>query len=234
MAGSLSLRLVFATVAAACALSPAAASADQPRYAVSLTGKAKKLVSITTLVIPGGNCDGTVTEYENGFVSARLKASPSRLGEPLDGGSLDFGGTLGGLKAQMTREAKGTWTPQPGEDPEYCVVHNPGPETQKCTQFTDDATRKGTAPLRLARAKGGKLGIEYGGFSGVAIDCSPDRLGGYFLDAPVPTTLRLSRVTGLAVGQSASASGSATLNYTVSSVVTVTKLDYEITVTRRS
>ncbi|HSK50344.1 MAG TPA: hypothetical protein VK889_07590 [Solirubrobacterales bacterium] len=229
-----SIRLALALAALACALSPAAASADQPHYVVSLTGKAKKLVSITTPIIPGGNCDGSVTEYENGFVSARLKASPNGPGAPLSGGSLEFGGTLAGLKAQMTREAQGTWTPQPGEDPEYCIVHNPGPETEKCKRFTDDATRKGTAPLRLTRVKGGKLGIGYGGFGGVAIDCGVDRFGGYFLEKAVPTTLRLGRVTGLAVGQSVSASGSATLDYTISSVVTVTKLTYEITVTRRS
>jgi hypothetical protein len=229
-----SFRLVLAFAALACVLTPAAASADAPRYAVTLTGTAKKLVNITTPIIPSGNCDGSVTEYERGFVSARLKASPSRLGSPLDGGSLDFGGTLGGLKAQMTREAQGTWTPQPGEDPEYCIVHNPGPETTQCKQFTGDATGKGTAPLRLTRVRGGKLGFLYGGYGGVAIDCSVDRLGGYFLEKAVPTTLRIGRVTGLAIGQSASASGTATLNYTISSVVTVTKLTYEITVTRRS
>jgi hypothetical protein len=229
---SLPMRLALAAIAALCALAPAAASADQPRYAVSLTGSAKKVVTTSSEIIFPSGCEGSAVEYEEGFVSARLKASPSGLGAPLSDGSLDFGGTLAGLKAEQSREAKGSFTAKPGEDPAYCVLENTARETTKCKGFTDEATSKGTAPLQLTKVRGGKLGIRYAS-GDVAIDCNADSLGGTFLQEPVPTTLRLSRVTGLGVGGSVSASGTATLKYQVSAVKVTTKLTYDLRVTRK-
>lgn len=228
----------FTLALALLALTPAVAEAKS--FSVSLSGSARKDVSVSS---PYQNpsatyCQGSATTRTTGYASATIAARPLRNGSTFSGGNLDFVVRLSNLKAGGREEVIGDFTPRPEAGPGHeseCTIPSRGPFVQTCRQFTNDAVSRSGSPFRMSSVRG-RMGVRFFPDSSFAINCEGDSLGGVWMIKAVPTSLRLVTLNTMPRGATVLRAGVAFYkndpSREINNLTVVTKLTYTLRVRR--
>lgn len=225
---------------------PLAAGAEAKTYTVVLTGSAQESVAAVSTGSGAANedpngfdCDVTTTTMSTASFSAHL-AKPGRVFPT--GFPLFFKALLLGPKAGVTAKTTGVGMPK---RPGVSCTFSPTTSNVDCP-----ATGAGTGSEGLQFVaqpnKAGRFVLlqENGGGGPFGYDCPADVLagggssGGFLNPTGIVTTLKLSAVKKLKVGQKASAKGGSSTRLTESlsglQRTIVATAGYKITVTRKS